>query len=426
MNLQNDFPLLKNNPWMIYLDNTATTQKPQAVIDEVTRFLSYDYANIHRGSYDISARSEKIYEESKKEVAQYIWAFDWREVVYTYNSNYALNILAQSLKRSNYFQKGDKVLISVVEHHANIVPWLILKEEVGIEVEYIELNSDYSLNLDDLKSKLDERVKVVSITHVSNVTGQIFDLQKVGELIKNFGTRKSPQSPLTSGRNTPLFIVDASQSVPHFQVNVQEIGCDFLFFTGHKVMADSGIGVLWGRKEIFEKLKPIFSGGWAIRKVEKESFLEAPLPDRFEMWTPNVTWAASLLAAFRYIKEIWGYQKVQEIEDELVSYTLEQFKLLNNKLKKQELPIIQLIWSDTLQWRVGVFSFVIEWIHSLDIADYLADNNICIRAWQHCAEPFLTSLQLNHTCRMSIYIYNTKEDIDTFFKVLEKAVYELK
>lgn len=420
MNLKNDFPIIQNNPGLIYLDNTASVQKPKKVIDEISRFLSYDYSNIHRGSYSLAERSEHIYEESKKVVAHNIGALDWREIVYTANSNYALNLLAGSLRRSGFLKTGDVVLVSIVEHHANIVPWLILKEEIGIEVKYIQVKEDYSLDFEDLEAKLDQKVKVVSLTHVSNVTGEVFDLERVGRILdENLFSSQDWNS------STPLFVVDASQSIPHFQVDVQKIACDFLFFTGHKVMADSGIGVLWGKKEIFENLKPIFSGGWAIRKVEEDCFISAPLPDRFEIGTPNVTWAASLLAAFQYIENIWGYPKIQEIEDELVRYTLEQLQITNTKLQERNLPQIQIIWSEKISYRVGVFSFIVEGIHSLDIADYMADNNICIRAGQHCAEPFLTSKKLHHTCRMSLYIYNNLEDIDSFFEVLERAILEL-
>lgn len=185
MSLQKKFPILQNNPGLVYLDNTASVQKPQMVIDEITRFLSFDYSNIHRGSYSLAERSEHIYEQSKKVVAQNIGATDWREVVYTANSNYALNLLAGSLRRSQFFQKGDVVLVSIVEHHANIVPWLILKEEIGIEVKYVQIKDDYSLDFDDLEAKLDEKVKVVSLAHVSNVTGEIFDLERVGKMLRN-------------------------------------------------------------------------------------------------------------------------------------------------------------------------------------------------------------------------------------------------
>lgn len=416
MSLQKKFPILQNNPGLVYLDNTASVQKPQMVIDEITRFLSFDYSNIHRGSYSLAERSEHIYEQSKKVVAQNIGATDWREVVYTANSNYALNLLAGSLRRSQFFQKGDVVLVSIVEHHANIVPWLILKEEIGIEVKYVQIKDDYSLDFDDLEAKLDEKVKVVSLAHVSNVTGEIFDLERVGKMLRN---RFLPSQEWQNSR--PLFIVDASQSVPHFQLDVQKIGCDFLFFTGHKVMADSGIGVLWWKREIFENLLPVFSGGWAIRKVEQDCFTSAPLPDRFEIGTPNVTGAASLLAAFQYIEKIGWYTKLWQTEEELVKYSLEKFKEFSQKF-----PEFHLLGSQNLERRVGVFSFYIEGIHSLDIADYMAENNICIRAGQHCAEPFLTSKNLHHTCRMSLYIYNTREDIDRFFQVLEKAIREFK
>jgi len=402
--MKENFPIFKNNKELIYLDSTATTQKPSYVIDGIKEFLESDYSNIHRGAYSLAEKSEKLYEDSKKKMAEFIGVDNWREIIYSFNSTYASNILVNSLRRSNYFQKWDKVLISIVEHHANVVPWLILKEEIWIKLEYINVKKDFSLDFDDLEKKLDDTVKVVSLTHVSNVTGEIFDLGKVSQVLKK-------------QKDKPLFIVDASQSVPHFKVDVEKIWCDAMFFTGHKFMADSGIWVLWWKKELLEDLKPAFSGGGAISKVSKTCFFDAGLPDKFEPWTPNLSWAVSLLRALEYIENIWGYEKLEEIEEKLTKYTLGKF---------QNFKWVKLIWGKNLQSRVWVFSFIVEWIHSHDIADYLAENNICIRAWQHCAEPFMWELWINHTCRMSLYIYNTIEDIDRFFEVLRNAIQDLK
>ena len=411
-NLKKDFRIFENNPGLVYLDSTATTQKPGYVVDGVKDYLENDYGNIHRWFHPLAERSEKLYIDSKKKTAEFIGAESWREIVYTFNSTYASNLLITSLRRSGYFQKWDKVLLSIVEHHANVVPWLILKEEIGIEIEYIQVKDDFSLDFDDLEEKLDERVKAVSLTHVSNVTGTIFDLERVGRMIAH------PLTPslVRRGDRKPLFIVDASQSVPHFEVDVQKLGCDFMFFTGHKLMADSGIGVLWWKEGILKDMKPSISWGGAISRVEEQWFKLSGLPDKFEPGTPNLSGAVSLLKAFEYIENIWGYEKIVEIEDELTEYALEKFKKIEN---------IELIGSSTLENRIGVFSFVIPGIHSHDIADYMVESNICIRSGQHCAEPLMNHIHLHNTCSMSLYIYNDTKDIDDFFNVLEKCIEEL-
>lgn len=403
-NLKQDFKIFENNPGLVYLDSTATTQKPEYVTSGIKEYLENDYWNIHRGFHPLAERSEKLYIDSKKKVAEHIWAQSWREVIYTFNSTYASNLLIGSLKKSGYFQKWDKILVSIVEHHANIVPWLILKEEIGIEIEYIWIKDDFSLDFDDLENKLDDKVKVVSLTHVSNVTWEVFDLEAVGRRVRE-------------QNSDILFIVDASQSVPHFKVDIQKIGCDFLFFTWHKLMADSGIGVLWWKEKLLKDMKPAISWGGAISWVKEQEFQFWGLPDKFEPGTPNLSGAVSLLKAFKYIENIGWYEKIVEIEDELTEYTLEKFKNLES---------IELIGSAQSKNRIGVFSFVVKWIHSHDIADYMAENNICIRSWQHCAEPLMGHFDLHNTCRISLYIYNDTKDIDDFFNVLEKCILELK
>lgn len=406
-----DFPLFDSHKNLIYLDSTATTQKPAHVIDGVAEYLRTGYANIHRGSYELSEISEGLYEDSKKKVAQHIGAENWREIIYTSNSTYALNILAQSMRRTGILKKWDTVLVSIVEHHANIVPWLILKEDLGIHVEFISIQADFTLDIEDLKSKLTPNVRAISLAHVSNTTGQIFDLEQVGKILQQEYSQK----------NKPLFIVDASQSVPHFQVDVQKLGCDALFFTGHKVFADSGIGVLWAKEELLKTMIPIFSWGGAISCVDQEKFLPTQtLPDKFEPGTPNLTGAVSLLKAFEYIEHIWAYKQLEAIEKDLVEYSLEKFQEFTKKYS-----FFHLLWSTSSKNRVGVFTFYASGIHSHDIAEYLAEYDICIRAGQHCAEPAMKYFGVAHTCRMSLQIYNTREDIDQFFMILEKALLEL-
>ena len=312
MNFKKDFPIFKNNPWLIYFDSTASSQKPSYVINWIKDFLENDYSNIHRWMYDISIRSEKLYIDSKKIVAKHIWSDDYKEIIYTFNTTYAANLLTLTLKKNNILKKWDKVLLSIVDHHANVVPWLILKDEIWIEVEFVWVTENFDLDFDDFEKKYDEKVKVISFTQVSNVTWEIFDLEKVWKL-------KRPDT---------IFVVDASQSVPHFEVDVKKLNCDFLFFTWHKVLADSWIGVLWGKRQLLESLHPAISWWWAIWDVTCFGYTDGKIPDKFEPGTPNVTWAVSLLRAFEYIENIWWFAKIDEIEKELIEYFLEKIKIL--------------------------------------------------------------------------------------------------
>lgn len=392
--LKHHFPIFENNSDLIYLDSTASAQKPSYVIDALKKYLETSYSNIHRGLYDISYTSEQLYFESKKKVAVFLNADDYREVVYTYNSNYALNLLSQTLRYNKVLQKWDTVLLSILEHHSNIVPWLILKEEIGIEIDFVGIDEKYQLDMQDFARKYNSSVKVISLTQVSNVTGEIFNLEKIGKL----------------KRKDTIFIVDASQSFPHFSVDVKQLGCDFLFFTAHKVMADSWLGVLWWKKEILEQLKPIFCWGGAINQVKEQSFQPGALPYRFEPGTPNISGALSLLKALEYIEMIGWYPTIESIERELCEYTLWEFA---------KRPYMTLIGNTDISSRVGVFSFIIDGVHAIDIADVMAENNIAIRAGQHCSEPFMDFLWIHGSARMSLYMYNTFDDIKRFFQVLD-------
>ncbi|RAL56642.1 hypothetical protein BLD25_03195 [Candidatus Gracilibacteria bacterium GN02-872] len=395
MNFKKDFPIFKNNPGLIYFDSTASSQKPSYVINGIKDFLENDYSNIHRGMYDISIRSEKLYIDSKKIVAKHIGSDDYKEIIYTFNTTYAANLVTLTLKKNNILKKGDKVLLSIVDHHANVVPWLILKDEIGIEVEFVGVTENFDLDFDDFEKKYDEKVKVISFTQVSNVTGEIFDLEKVGKL-------KRPDT---------IFVVDASQSVPHFEVDVKKLNCDFLFFTGHKVLADSGIGVLWGKRQLLESLHPAISGGGAIGDVTCFGYTDGKIPDKFEPGTPNVTGAVSLLRAFEYIENIGGFAKIDKIEKELIEYFLEKIKNIKN---------IEIIGSQNPKNRIGVFSLVFENNHSHDIAEILAENNIAVRSGKHCVHPFYDLIKEGGAVRVSLYFYNTKDEIDKFFEVISK------
>lgn len=396
IDLKKDFPIFENNPWLVFLDNAASTQKPSLVIDWVKEFLETGYANIHRWFYSLSDKSEHLYELSKDIIAKHIW---WKsnEIAYTYNSTYAFNILAYSLLRSGFLKKWDKVLLSISEHHANLVPWLILKD-YGIEVDYINITSDYDLDFEDFQRKYDDKVKVVSVTWVSNVSGTIFDVKKLWSML----------------RDDTIFAVDASQAVPNFPVNVQEVDCDVLIFTWHKVLAQTWIWVLWLKSELIKSLEPSFGWGGAIDYVKKDSFEFLDNIEWFEPWTPNIVWAVSILKSFEYIESIWGFEEVWNREHELTRYALNKFLELSDK--------IEIVGKKTLEWRLGVFSFVLkDWkIPSIRLWEFLAQDNICIRAWWHCAHPFMESLWYKWTSRMSLYFYNDFSDIDRFFDVLKQ------
>lgn len=399
MNIKKDFPIFENNPWIIFLDSTSSSQKPKHVIDGMKEYLEKSYSNIHRGMYDLAQESEKLYLDSKKKVADYIWATSWREIIYTMNSTYAANILASSVGASDMLKKWDIILLSIVEHHANIVPWQILAKQTGAQIQYVDIKNDYSLDMDDFYFKMrNQKIKIVSMTHVSNVTWEIFPLKLIGEEVKKH-------------KNTPLFFIDASQSVPHFKVDVEKLQCDALFFTGHKLFADSGIGVLYGRRKFLEELTPSIGGWGAISWVHEDDFKLAPLPDRFEPGTPNMTWAVSLLHALEYIDAIGWYKTIESIEHDLIEYMLEQ-------IWSREY-IEKFIGPKTMYSRVWVFSFTMKNIHVSDLADQLAENNICVRSGQHCTEPFMIKQWISGSCRVSFHIYNTREDIDRLFEVLD-------
>ncbi len=399
MNYKSDFPIFKNNPDLVFFDSTSTSQKPSMVIDGIKDYLESTYSNIHRGMYDVAVDSEKLYKKSKEIVASSINADSYKEVIYSYNSTYALNLLSSSIKKSWILKAWDKVLLSIVEHHANLVPWLMLKEEIGIEVDFVWVDENYNLDFEDFEKKYDSSVKIISMTHVSNVTWQIFDLKKVWKL----------------KREDTLFVVDASQSVPHFKVDVKELNCDALFFTGHKVFADSGIWVLWAKKDLLNSLTPSFSWGWAIGEVYCDSYTTAWLPDKFEPGTPNVSWAVSLLRAFEYIQSIWWFEKIDQIEEELIEYFLAKLSSYKN---------IKIIGSSSKENRVWVFSLVIDWYHSDDVAEFLADNNIAVRSGKHCAHPLFKNKWYANSIRVSFYIYNDKIDIDKFFSVIDNLLWK--
>lgn len=397
---RNDFPVFTTHPDLVYLDSASSAQKPRAVIDAMQTMMEGKYANIHRGSYDLSEMAEEIFESSKEYVRKAIGAQSRHEIVYTYNATYAANLLARSLVKSGLLVKWDRILLSLLDHHANIVPWQIIAEEYGIEIDWIGVTEDRRIDSSDLERKI-TGAKLVTLTAASNVTGAVTDFATIRDIMSKAQTK-------------PLLVVDASQALPHFSLDVVSFGIDFLFATGHKVFADTGIGMLYGRKDLLQKMLPALCWGGAINAVSTTWYEPAWLPYRYEPGTPHIIGAASLLAAFQYIESIGGYSVVEKYEKELTEYTLEKITLLPSG--------VRLIGPMESDYRVWVFSFAFDHHHPRDVADTLADAGICVRAGHHCTEPLHTSLGLSATLRMSLSIYNTREDVDRFIEELKSAI----
>lgn len=394
---RSDFPIFSTHPDLVFLDSASSAQKPSAVIDAMSKYLSSSYSNIHRGAYDLSMESSLLYDKAKQAVAKKLGARA-DEIVFTYNATYGFNLVTRGLIKSSMLSKGDTVLLSKVEHHANIVPWQILAEEYGIQIDWIDLRDDGTIDYDSLAIKL-PHAKILSITGASNVTGEILDIDRVKSIFDTLSTK-------------PLFILDGSQRFPHMATDVVKYGIDFYIATGHKVMSDTGIGFFYGRKELLQKMNPAFCGGGAINAVTIDGYEAAGLPFRHEPGTPHIVGAVSLLAALEYIDSIGGYEVVEKYERELTEYALEQFASLPSG--------IRLLGSKKSENRLGVFSFVFEDKHPNDVAEQLADANICVRAGHHCTDPLHQSLGIWGSLRASLYIYNTREDVDKLVEILKK------
>ncbi len=399
-NVRKDFPIFAKNKGLVYLDNAASTQKPKYVIDGVSEFVATSYANIHRWLYPISEQAETLYHQSKEKVAKFI-NVKASEIIYTYNANYAVNLIAQSLCKSRFLKKWDVVLVGIRDHHATIVPRQSLASEYGFTVKFINIRKDYTIDRQDFNKKYDKKVKVVACSQVSNVTGVIYDVEKIKQHL----------------RPDTFFLVDGSQSVPNFSVDVAKIGCDCFVFTAHKMMAYTGLGVAYLQKEWIKRLEPLISGGGAINDVDVNDYSTSSTVEKFEAGTPNIIGAVSLLKAIEYIDKIWGMDKIRAHEQEQTKYALAKFNALE-KLKK-----LELVWPYDVTKRVGVFSFVLTKLrNNTVVGEKFALKNICVRCGWHCAYPLHKFIKKAWTCRMSLYVYNDRADIDAFFTELTKMV----
>ena len=392
---KNLFPIFDKHPNLVYLDNAASTQKPRFVIDWVSDFLKSDYANIHRGLYSLSEKSEELYYQSKCKLADLINCKP-SEIIYSYNSTYCLNLLAQALVNSWKLWKWDKVLLWIREHHSNILPWKTLSKIFWFDIEFINETPDFEIDWKDFEKKLSKKVKVVSISHVSNVTWQIMQIEKVREKIWE----------------NVFFIVDGSQSVPHIPFDIEKIQCDALIMTWHKMMAQTGLWMMYLKREWIKELNPLILWWWTVKDVSIDDFSLQNNADKREAGTPNIIGAVSLLKALETIESIGWLEKIQEHEKNLIKILVEWFKKRIDK--------INLIWNLNPENRIWTFSFIANDETNFNkIWDIFAENDICIRAWWHCAYPLHKSLDIWWSVRISTYLYNTEDDIDRFFDVLD-------
>jgi cysteine desulfurase / selenocysteine lyase len=404
--LRKDFPILQEKSGekgksLIYLDNAATTQKPQQVIQAITDFYSTTNANIHRGVYKISEEATRQYEEAHKVVARFINASSKQEVIFTRNCTESVNLLAYTLhplivaKEKEENQKRNEILVTEMEHHSNLVPWQQFAQRHGMTLKYIKMKDDFTLDYEDAQQKITENTALVSLVHVSNSLGTVNDVKRIIGWAKEKGA---------------LTIVDAAQSVPHMNIDVQAMGCDFLTFSAHKMLGPTGMGVLYGRKELLEKMPPFLYGGDMIRKVTYEDATWNDLPWKFEAGTPNIAGGIVFATAIKYLESI-GMENIEAWEKELTQYALTRMK---------DVPGIK-IYHAGPENSAGIISFTIDGMHPHDVASLMDDASVCVRGGHHCTMPLMDKLGITGSSRVSFYLYNTLEDVDTFIETLKKA-----
>ena len=394
MNFKDDFPILKNRD-ISYLDSGATTQKPQCVIDAVENYYKMYNANPHRGAYSLSIEATEAYENTRAKIAKFINAENPEQIIFSKNATESLNLLAYSYGLDN-LQSEDEVVLSIMEHHSNLVPWQYVTKKTGSTLKYMYINNEYELTREEIEEKITDKTKIVGITHVSNVLGTI---NNVKEII-NYAHSKGA-----------IVIVDASQSIPHMRIDVQDLDADFLVFSAHKMLAPLGLGVLYGKQSILDAMRPFIMGGDMIEYVYEQDTTFAMLPNKFEAGTQNVEAVVGLGTAIDYIEKI-GYDKIQEAEKEVVSYAREELSKLN---------YVKMYITPNEENHSAVISFNVEGVHPHDVASILDSIGVCVRSGNHCAQPLMRFLNIDSTCRASFYLYNTKEDVDRLVKGLEKT-----
>ena len=394
--IREDFPIFKrkiNGKPLVYLNSAATTQKPRQVIDAILGFYSDYHGTVHRGPDQLAHEATSAFEESRKKVAMFVNAKE-DEIVFTKNTSESLNLLAYSFSKSK-LKQGDEVLVSEMEHHSNLVPWQQLALLYGFKLKFIPINSDGTLKMESVTEMISKKTKIVSITQASNVLGTVNDVKKIAKIARENGC---------------ISVVDGAQSVPHFKVDVKDLGCDFLAFSGHMMLGPTGIGVLFGRKEMLEGMEPFLYGGDMIAEVTFEKTVFAEPPSKFEAGTPNGEGAIGLGAAVDYLNKI-GIDDVHRHEQEISMYAFEQLSLLDFLKMYGPLP----------EKKTAVFAFNVEKIHPHDVGSILDQFGIAIRTGHHCAQPLMRKMGISGSVRASFYVYNSKEDVDVLVEALKKT-----
>jgi cysteine desulfurase/selenocysteine lyase len=392
-----DFPILHQEVHgcpLVYLDNAATSQKPRVVIEALDDYYRLYNANIHRGIHALSERATEAYEDARRKVAGFINARSAKEIIWTRNTTEAINLVASTWGRAN-LEPDDVILLTEMEHHSNLIPWQMLAAETGAELRFIPVTDGGLLDLDHLDEMLTERTKLVSIVHMSNVLGTVNPVAEIGRRARDVGAR---------------MLVDGAQSVPHLPVDVEALDCDFLAFSGHKMCGPTGIGVLYGKRELLEAMPPFLGGGDMIREVHLQHSTWNELPWKFEAGTPSIAQAIGFGFAIDYLSEL-GMEAVRDHEQDLVAYALEALSQVDNLT----------LYGPAAELRGGVATFNIAGIHPHDIATILDREGIAVRAGHHCAQPLMQRYNVPAMTRASFYIYNTPQEIDVLVRGLEKA-----
>lgn len=396
--IRKDFKILSeevNSKKLVYLDNGATTHKPESVIKAIEGHYEELNANPHRGAHFLSVKATEAYEGAREKVRSFINAKHSKEIIFVKNATEAFNLLAYSYGM-NFIEKGDEIVISIAEHHSNLIPWQQVARAKGAVLKYMYTNEDGRLTEEEIREKITEKTKLVSIAHMNNTLGVVNPVKNIIDYAHEKGA---------------VVIVDGAQSVPHMKVDVKDLDADFLVFSGHKMLAPMGIGVLYGKEELLDKMPPFLYGGDMIEYVWEDRATFAELPFKLEAGTQNVEGAVGLAAAIDYINYV-GYDFIEEQEKSLTEYALEKLK---------EIPYVTVYGPKDTKDRGAVISFNIEGVHPHDVASIVDTYGVALRAGHHCAQPFMKYMNLNSTCRVSFYFYNTKEEIDIFIDSIKNV-----
>tara|TARA_Y100000588_G_scaffold277053_1_gene293502 strand:- start:1155 stop:2435 length:1281 start_codon:yes stop_codon:yes gene_type:complete len=397
--IRRDFPVLNRDvasgAQLVYLDNAATSQRPVQVIAEITRFYRDHNANIHRGVHTLSEEATALYENVREQTRSFINAYDAREIVFSTGTTASINLVAYGWGRK-FLQAGDEMVVTELEHHSNIVPWQILRDERDITLKFIPMAPDGTVDMDAARKLIGPKTKLLSISAMSNALGSILPVAELVSIAKEHGA---------------TVLIDGAQAIPHMPFDVQTMGADFVAFSGHKMLGPTGVGVLWGRLDILESMDPFMSGGDMISTVSLDSSTWADVPHKFEAGTPNIAGVVGFGAALKYLMNI-GMDEVRAHELDLTQYTLDRLG---------DTPGVEIFGPPEVKARGGVVSFSLEGVHPHDIGQVLDDYGVAIRAGHHCAQPVMAALKVPATARASFYIYNTRDEVDTLVNAVEET-----